>query len=285
MEILLYKDLIINFISKNVLNGEHLRLIRKILDNENSKYLYSKKGFQFIEEELGEDYQQEFQALFTKLSDNGLSIKSSESSSTFDEEFLHIYQSIRNNVFITISYTDPNELIIQSVPNIAILSKQVKPNYHWLVTQIAILHPNTVTINCFNFVDNNQINQFFADMFKIPKRISRINILTRQTREFNQDKFCFDIKTIPVYYYTYQHKNFHLDEADIRAFFRRVKIFITRKLSELHGRRIIFDGFVLSSDHDFNELEAGGDWKIDIQFSSSDCQNWLARCNKFRELR
>lgn len=66
MDILLYKDLICNFLNQTIDNKEHLLQIKKILENENSIFLYSKKFFQFIKDELGDDYLEDYQSFVKK---------------------------------------------------------------------------------------------------------------------------------------------------------------------------------------------------------------------------
>lgn len=282
MELLFYKDLIIDFVSQKIKPVDHQGLTNKIFENENSIFLYSKKFFQFIEEELGEEYTDEFRAVVTKIGDSGENIKSSESTKTFDEEFLHIYQSFSKNVLLSISHSEPSKSILQKIPNIGIISKRKKPNYHWLVTQIAVLHPNKVTVNCFDFIADAEIKQFFDDVFRIPKQISRMNIFARQTRQFEHNRFDSFKKQASVFYYTYQHRNFLSDEQSIKKAFKKIKIQVTRNNTDLHGRRLVFENFVLNADHDFNELVVGGDWEIDIQFSKSEATRWMSRCSKFK---
>lgn len=282
MELLLYKDLIIDFVSKKIKAGEHQRLINKIFENENSLFLYSKKFFQFIEAELGEEYADEFRAIVTKIGDSGENIKSSELATNFDEEFLHIYQNFDKYVLLSISYSEPSKSILQKVPNIGILSERKKPNYHWLVTQIAVLHPNKVSVDCFDFKSNNEIKKFFDDVFRIPKSISRMHIFDRETCNFGHKHFDSFKKSVSVFYYTYRHKNFSLDEPIIKSAFRKIKIHTTHNRTDIHNRKLVFEGFVLTANHAFNELLVDGDWDIDIQFSKSEAVKWMSRCNKFR---
>jgi hypothetical protein len=278
MNLLFYKDLILDYISKNIKTGEHLRLIEKIFDNENSKLLYSNKFFQYIEEEIDSKYRPELYALMTKFFDEGEIIESSKTTTNFDEEVLSIYQKFTKSTINIFSYKEPNEIITKNIKNVVIISKYKKPNYHWLVTELAIMHPKKVTVNCFDFNYDKEIKQFIEDIFKIPKYVSRVNILDRQTRDFNHDRFDIFKDTIPVYYYTYQHKYYFQDEPLIKSCFKKIRIFTTRKINITHSRKLIFESIVIISDNDFNNLIIGGDWNIDIQFSQKDEQNWLSRC-------
>ena len=283
MNLLFYKDLIIKYISQTV-KPEEQKLIKKVLENDESIFFYSKKFFQFIKEELGDKNQDLYQALFKRLSDFGSKVESSNVSSNFDEEFLHIYQSFTRSVLVSVSYIKPTDTITKAIPNIVILSDSKKPNYHWLAIQLAIQHPNKVSVDCFDFNDDDEIKRFFYDAYRLPKSISRMHIFDRQTIQFAHKNFDSFKKKISVFYYTYQHKDFSLDEPVLRReFANKIKILITRNKNSLHSRKLVFEGFVLTSNHDFNELLIGGDWEIDLLFSQSEATKWIARCSNFRE--
>lgn len=285
MKILTHKDLILGFIKQNLGDKEHQKQIHQILDNENSVFLFSKKFFLFIKEELGEEYQHEYERLLTKFSDFGHSIASSPNSQNFDDEILHMLAATQDKVVISIACNQPSQEVQNSIPNIAILSHQQKPNYHWLVVKLAILHPNKATVNCFDFQTNDEIKAFFDGIFSIPKQITIVNIFDRQTTDFNHNRFDSIRTTKSIKYFTFAHKYIIQDIDTIKDFFKRVKIFTTKTKNITHGRRLLFENFVVISDNDFNNLNEGEDWNIDIQYSEKDFQNWLSRIDKYRESR
>lgn len=285
MEVLLYKDVILNYISHKITNADHRRLIRKILENDNSKFLYSKQFFELIKKDLPSEYETEFFALVTKFNDYGKNIKSSQASTNFDEEILSIYDNSTENLSICIAYSKPDSKILNHIPNIAILSECEKPNYHWLVTQLAVNHPNKVTVKWSDFKDNNQIQQFFNDIFKIPKRISRVNIFDRYKR-FAHTKFNSFKDTCNVSYFTlYIRSEYFQDEILIKRHFRKVRIHTTANKDIAHGRRIVFENILVKTDNSFENLDLPGDWDIDIQISPADVADWMSICRNFREQR
>lgn len=287
MKILTHKDLMLGFIKQNLENKEHQKQIRQILDNENSVFLYSKKFFTLIKDSIEDEDMDFYRKILTQIGDNSQNqnVHSSPTSQTFDEEFLHISSSVNDKVVVSISCNQPSQEIQTQIPNIAVLSQQQKPNYHWLVVNLAILHPNKVTVNCFDFQTNNEIRVFFDSIFKIPRQLSLISIFDRQTTDFNHNRFDTIRKTKSVRYYTFAHKNFNYDIGTIKSFFVRVKIFTTKTKEITHGRRLLFENFVIISDNDFNNLNISEDWNIDIQYSEKDFQNWLSRLDKYRENR
>ncbi len=281
MEILIYKDLIINFVSQRLKNKDQQKLISKIFSNDDSVFVYSKKFFQFIKDELGDDFTDEINALITKLSDNrSNNIKSSDNSQNFDEEFLHIYRTHNKNVLVPISYSQLSELVSNQIHNFAIISEIQKPNFHWLVTQLAVLHPNKVTVKYSDFATNAEVNDFFNNVFRIPKLISKMAIFDRESNTFNHGKFDSFRNTASVFYYTLNHPSFQ----SIRGSFKKVSILTIGNPHRLHQRKLVFEGFVLTSNHSFSELLVGGDWEIDILYCHSEALQWISRCNDFRRV-
>jgi hypothetical protein len=282
MELLLYKDLIIDFISQKNESEENQRLVNRIFENENSRFLSSKKFFQFIEDELEEDYKYDFQAVVKKMADNGENVKSSEITTTFDEEFLHIHQSSSKNVLISISFSEPNRNLLKDIPNFVVISNRKKPNYHWLVTQLAILHPNKVTVKSSTFKKDSEVKQFFDDVFKIPKTISRMNIFDRQTNRFTHNLFDSFKNNASIFYYTLDNRWNPLNKHTVKNAFKKLTIHVTKNKDDVHSRKLIFEGFELTSHHDFNDLLIGIDWEVDILFSWDEAKEQMTRCAKFR---
>lgn len=270
---------------QNLDNKEHQKQIRKILDNENSVFLYSKKFFSFIENELSEEYIDEYQRLVTKFNDSttNVNIKSSESSKNFDDEILHINSKTEAKVVVSIAYNQPSQTVQQQIPNIAVLSQQQKPNYHWLVINLAILHPNKITVREFSFKTNNLIKIFFDDIFSMPKHISEIYIFDTQCN-LKHDKFDCIAKKINVNYLTIFHspnryptKNIENKKVIKEKFGGKHKMFTTHQ-NNAHGRRIIFENIVVTCDNDYWNLEVNAsDWCIDVQYSEDDFKEALYR--------
>jgi hypothetical protein len=283
MDILLNKDIVVKFLSKNISDKDLVKQVKRILENENSVFLYSSKYLSFIKNELIENFEDEYQDFLKFISDNGYSIKSSLSNS-YEDEFFNLYTNSKNKVMATFLY-EKDEILLKSIQNLVILSQQKKPNYDWLVTQLAILHPNPIVVDCHDFLDNNSVVVFFEDLFRIPKSISEINIFDRQTSTFLHNLFDKIINRYFIKYYTLEHKNFSSDVKSIKNFFRKVKIFITKISKVTHGRRIVFENITIISDNDFNNLTYSEPWEISIRYSKKIANNWLSFCSKYTELR
>lgn len=137
MEILFYKDVLLRYLSNSFENQQDKKNFYKILSNENSNFLFSKKFLKFIKLELDEEDEMLYQSLYTKLADDGYNIRSSETAETFEEELFHIYSQSQTNVVTHLAYQKPTEEVLSKIPNTAIFSEIEKPNFHWLVVQLA----------------------------------------------------------------------------------------------------------------------------------------------------
>lgn len=277
MKILTHKDLILGFLKQNLANKEHQKQIRQILDNENSVFILSKKFFTFIREELTEDYLHEYERIVTKLSDSGVSVKSSETSENFEDEILHIFSSLKDNVVVSISCDQPSQEIQNAIPNIAILSQQQKPNYHWLVVNLAILHPFTLSVDEIDFSNDAETDKFFDDLFFIPKNISTLTIFDDYYNVDRHNKYAkiANNKNIFVYYCTGNHQT----KSDLNGKFNKDKFKILKKKFpklELwtknrgaHARRIVFEGFIVNPDIDLDLLNKTDNkmWSVHIRFT------------------
>lgn len=290
MEILLYKDILLNFISQEI-EKKHLKQIKQILENENSIFLYSKKYIQFLKNEVREEDEQIFMDLFRKIADNNTSIKNLDTTTTnFDEEYLSINLQSQNNILIKLAYDIPSIEIKTKISNIAILKNQLKPNYHWLVVDLAISHPRKVTVNCFDFKSNLEITNFFNDIYKLSNKIKIINIFDTQCN-FSHDKFDFlKVAKSRICYYTKfssSEKNQFDRKDEIKSNFgASSKVFLTLPRKKAHGRRIIFENIIIACDEDFWNLEINSsDWCIDVQYSKEDTIKWLSRCVNYQEFR
>jgi hypothetical protein len=178
MDILFYKDFILSFILKTDIKVEYKTQIRKILDNDNSVFLYSKKFIEFLKTAIDENSPSfnAYMAFVLKLQQGGKLVKSSVNSTSFEDEFIHIYLSHSSNTIITLSFSENVKINDVITSKIGILSQQQKPNYHWLVVQLAICHPFTLSVDEDDFNENEEIDKFFADLFSIPKKITEVTI-------------------------------------------------------------------------------------------------------------
>ncbi len=286
MKILTYKDLILTYIRQDYADSEQKSLIKKIFYNENSVFLYSKKFVLFLENEIDKSDNsreyvrfQNFVDKIQKESQKKGNVKSAETSSNFDEEFLHIFSTTQDKVVVSISCNKPNQEIQTQIPNIAVLSQQRKPNYHWLVVSLAILHPFTLSVDELDFKNNTQIDTFFDDLFSIPKKITSVAIFDDYYNVSGHNKYYKIAKQKDIYvsYYTVNHfnktdynGNLNNDKYKIlKTVFPKLELQTKNKGS--HTRRIVFEGFIVNPDIDLDMLNKKDNkmWSVHITFNES----------------
>lgn len=282
MKLLIYKDLILSYIRQEYDNDEHMSLIQKILYNENSVFLYSLKFINFLEREIGDNsrHYNRFTSFVTKIQKEMQqkgNITSSQTSQCFDDEILHIFSTTQDNVVVVIASNQPSQEIQNAIPNIAVLSQQQKPNYHWLVVNLAILHPFTLSVDEIDFDNDAQTDKFFDDLFSIPRTISEVTIFDDyyNVNEHNKYAKIAKPKNVFVLYCTQNHYrksdwngNFNADKYNIlKANFSKFNLSTKDKGS--HTRRIIFEGFIINPDIDLGLLNKTDKkmWSVHIRFS------------------
>lgn len=283
MNILLYEDVIVHYLSNrnrednNNLDG----MVRAIMENKNSVFLFSKKLLTLLENKVEKkDMYQKFLTKLTNLREKKLAInyESSEETTSFEEEFVRIYKIHTSRVLITIALEEPS-LTIKQITNdrIAVLSQQQKPNYHWLVVNLAILHPFTLSVDEIDFDNDAQTDKFFDDLFSIPRTISEVTIFDDYYNLGKHNKYAKIAKPKNVFVH-YCTKN-HYKETDgnnnlnggkysfLKENFPKLNLHTKNRGS--HTRRIIFEGFIINPDIDLDLLNKTGKkmWSVHIRFS------------------
>lgn len=292
MKILVYKDLILTYIRQNYTSEEQKSLVEKILYNENSIFLYSKKFIELLEKEIDMSessrelvrYHSFINKILHQHQDKRPNVKTGDSATNFDEEFSRIYSTTQDKVVVTISCNQPSQKLQTIIPNIVVLSQQQKPNYHWLVANLAILHPNSILVRNHDFLDDNEIDKFFFDIFSIPRSISIVSIFD-DACNFQHSKFRFlSEKKVKVLYYTVK-----LNIPDIQTKFNDLK----RKLPSVklfgkpkggHEREINFDGIITIPTNDFwmLNIKDGRKWSISVLFDENGAKKSLDYTSNYK---
>lgn len=296
MKILAYKDLILAYIRKDYADDEQKSLVEKIFYNENSIFLYSQKFIKLLESEIDKSERSReivrFEAFVKKIQnehqDKRPFVETSKTSKTIEDEFIEIFLATQDNIVVSISCNQPSQEIQTQIPKIAVLSQQQKPNYHWLVVNLAILHPFTLSVDEIDFEKEEQIDKFFNDLFSIPKKIPSVTIFDDYYNVDGHKKYTkiANQKDITVYYCTRndhekadRQGNFNKDKYDfLKKAFPRLELYTKSKGS--HTRRIIFEDFIINPDIDLDLLNKKDKkmWSVHIRFSKE-------RANEIIEIR
>ncbi len=302
MKVLIHKDLILGFIKQNLKDKEQQLQINQIFNNKNLVFLFSKNFFSFIEKEIEEKYREEFIYLVNKLRDGKFDeftpkintsktsidfedefdgkVNTSGKSKTFEEEFIEIFNTATNNVVLALSLNTPSPAIKQAIPQIAIFTQQKKPNYHWLVVNLAICSPFTLSVDEADFKNDTQTDKFFDDLFSIPKKIESATIF--DDFQVFKDKKYFMLKNSNVSYCTrLKGKPENIETLNTQLKLLKIEFSessLWRKDEGSHTRRIVFEGFVVNPDIAINQAKVSTNkiWSIHIRFGEELAKTMLA---------
>lgn len=290
MKILAYKDLILAYIRKDYADDEQKSLVEKFFYNENSIFLYSQKFIKLLESEIDKSERSReivrFEAFVKKIQnehqDKRPFVETSKTSKTIEDEFIEIFLATQDNIVVSISCNQPSQEIQTQIPNIAVLSQQQKPNYHWLVVNLAILHPNTVQLRNYDFKTDKEVDELFYNIFSIPKNIRSVSIFD-DACNLQHKKFDFLIeKRISVLYYTVK-----LNILDSKQRFddlrKKLSVKMFGKPKGGHEREINFEGIIIIPTNDFWMLNVTDDkkWSISISYNEEEAKKSLSYKDKY----
>lgn len=279
MKILFYKDLLIKFFVLQNLPDVYQKQMNKILYNENSEFIHSRKYLEHLKAEFGPGNENLYQAIALRLIDSNGQVTTLNNSPDFDSEFIQLNNLFVSKVLFKLAY---NQTAFQ-LTNLAILTNQNKPNFDWLVVQLAISHPYKVTLTCDDFSSNQQVTEYFDTIFSIYERLSEVFIFNTHCN-LDHDRLNSIIGKI-VNYYTHYHRYDNLlnKRELIKTFGQRTKMYVALDNALAHGRRIVFENIIITPDNDFWNLDINAsDWSIDVQYSQKDSTNWLSRRSNYR---
>jgi hypothetical protein len=269
MDVLFFNDVLNAIIKQNFTHPSHKETVGAIMRNDKIDLIYSKKMLELLRDSLSEDDMSAYQSVVTMLADIGKNLPGSASSKSMENEVIHLNLASASNIVFNIAYGPPNVKGNPSLPRTAVIANMIKPNYDWLICNLAILYPNKVTVESWDVANNKQIEQLFKDIFSLPNKIDYVNIFDTQC---NVGHAYFDsiINREKVGYYT-KRSNTVGDEENYskfkNKFLSKFKMF-TIDRSRAHGRRILFGDVIVSIDNDFQNLKANSqDWFVDIQIN------------------
>lgn len=155
-----------------------------------------------------------------------------------------------------------------------------KPNKNWILFKLSCYHPVSVTLRHFDFVNNNEINELFKNIFSISQSDSWISIFDKQANLTHSLFNSFNKKSL-VHYYT-SYGTFKESSVNIKANFTRLKIF-TGDNKIIHERKICKSKLVCEADDDFWNLTVDRPtWKIDITYCHIVGEKIKEKSKKFK---
>ncbi len=302
LDILLYKDVIINYLVnfKKLLKNDFDLFVITIICNPENRFIMTKEYFNFLELyflEFFDEHLEKFQVLYTELSDNSRIyrdldkvIRSSETQS-FDEEFQFIFKEYPHFLKIILCLKR-NDFLKKFDFFICEIENSVRPNVNWICLRLAA--NREFIIYNYHFESQLQIQHFLADVFSLPKSLLTVQIFDNYV---NTNNVCFDLiasKGPDVEYYSSKIINqnlltkseLQLKKNEIRKkFSNNAKYFVTTNFKLTHRRRIIFNNIIIGFDHDFQFLQLGNHWFINVNLSDKNFYEEMSNVSSYEEIK
>ncbi len=212
-----------------------------------------------------------------------------------NEQFIELHTTCNYPCLISIADEDieiEGTPISIAYPDIAIFNTAnfQKPNKHW--QRISLAANNTFTVRYLDFQNQTEINQFFTEIFKLPRAINEVKIIDRYMQNVTEHNNFDELKNrnIPIHYYTLNipaklsggRNPLPNLLTDIQDIFNpsTVSFFHTFNKDLIHERKVLFENFILETDEDFPRIKNSiKTWKIDITYNPSLTESILAKLN------
>jgi len=260
--------------------------IISILYNENNEFYLNKGLINKIDENVeNKDF---FQSIIKELSDsNRICQCQSNEKDSYNKQAEIIYDEEKKEFIIPIVINNASDFNGNKIfTNIINISNMTPCSNDFIVSNIIINKICTLTYSYFKTDD--EICQLFENVFKIPKFIKNIYIFNRE----QDSKFLKRLKNKNIYYCTImknmrQERHNHLAKlADMRKNLGgKLKIFYTSNSRLIHERKIIIDGFIITSDNSAQNMTVQEPtWMITLTYSKTEAERWLKKLDNFREL-
>ncbi|MFH0733627.1 MAG: hypothetical protein V1773_04685 [bacterium] len=299
MDNLIYIDLInkyLDYINDKTLQCKIGNLVGDILFNNFNRFVFNEEYIKKINVELSSvnsSYQDYFKNLIIKqLFDNNQIISASdiilENDNSIEKMFEYLSDNSKKLGFIPLSYN-------YEYKKCGVLKNAQIPNCHWIKEQL--VSKGQLAVWPYNFENNNQIQDFFNELFDLCKYMSVIYI---------QDDYCninkhslfnaISKKGYKINYYLCKIKgskntNDVLGELKSKKnslqerLGRKTKIFYSFIGKMKHPRRILFNNFIIKVDNDWASIDKLNDgWNIDVYYDPVNYSKIIAGLSSYKEL-
>jgi len=290
MDILLNTNILVEYIDGSFKPNKSAKeeLLSRIIENNSNSFLLNKNIINeyenLLKNHLGDRIDSLYPFLENLITNKSIRIRANNADKSND-----IYDDIEsayfsdNNYMTSIVYSNISITREASLNNkySCIIDEIVKPNIHWLISELAGGKNNSMTVRYFDFNSNNEIKGIFNDLFTLSDRYTLVLIYDRHTN-FEHGLFDCIKETHNIQYYT-SYSRYNGDKnKEIKDNFRRVKIFKSSK-KNIHERRLIVKDLIIETDNDFWNIRCDEPtWKIDISICNQTAQELIKKNRMFK---
>ncbi len=289
MDILLHVDILLMYFEEifNVKKSTIGSLISSIITNETNSFIVNRIVLNEYEKRLIEHYDNNLDSIYPFL----IEFLSKKIDVAIEEDSDDFYKEIENEYLSNIEYAE--SIIYSNISNkktnslnnnySCVLEEIKKPNIHWLISQLAILESNSLSLRYFDFNDDDEIQGLFDNLFMLSSRHPIVYIYDRQIN-FGHNLFNSIKNSHLIHYFTTFSISDYSDNQIIKNNFKRVKIFKIRR-NQIHERKIIIRDLIIEVDNDFWNLRCcEATWKIDITLCNQIASKIIRKNVDFKKI-
>jgi len=299
MDVLLYHDFLNEYFlsSRKYYKSPEETLRHNIIHNPKNRVVMSINYGWYLEQLFNSNHgcHNQYCDFIVELMDDptrhvSLGALTSPTAVRIEDEFCFIASAISSNLFIPIT-----EIPLPTLPTTVSIASRIKPNRDWQLSEFAA--NSSIRVKYHDFTADAEINNFFLNLFNLPNTINQLyyfdsyakNVLIHS--HFN----VLTTKAIPCEVYTFGKRTRYVDlsllelqtlkGSIISVLGTLCRVFYTLDNKLIHERKVMFNGIIIDSTHDFAELLISNKtWIVDVSYSQADINAWLPKTVHFTEI-
>lgn len=277
---------VLNEFHTGIDNGKKKQLFN-IFYNPNVSFLFPKTYLDSLEKNI--QNKELFQSFITELFDSNRlvaeSSKMPKDNLDVSQEFLHYLQTNKETFFFALSSKEnPNFVGFEST--IVFVNNGIKPNKNWLILEL--LSNSFINLSYQDFKSDKEITTLFKELLSVPVVVKSVTLFDRDPAG-NDLSLLKELKGKNIEYYTlfrdgrraiHELKDKHRKLKSLLG--GKLKLFWTRNSEDIHERKIIIDGLLITVDNSFGNLSISDPtWELTVVFSREKAKKWKEKCNRF----
>lgn len=277
VEVILDKSIIHDY--GDIHNHVHRKLIQ-IFYNENHIFILNRQVIQYFNQNVSNDHKEQWELLFTYLSDNNKFFSSQTDTLNSEDIFLENPKKYDFSIILANNQS----------PSLHVRKCELKSTHISDLLFLELLQFSKMTFRYSNFRDDNEIENLFQKIFTCSKHINKIVIIARfGIVECKIIEFLRNKGNNKEYWTTRKRSSSGIDRTNDLRYLRRhlgvnFECFYGRS-EDIHERKIIMGNLILEMDDDFDKISKLYDtWVCNCLVNHETARNLMLKRSRLRKL-